>query len=178
MIVRPLQSPAVKRHFNFPPSCDISRRENIVWKNTWNTFKAFCPRPCQDISECHDLQVGGRRAQRELEGGRNHFRHWKNMELVCVHGTSFFPLGQPKQDNNSWGVDTSLLLLGVTSWIMHPSNSPCSAPWQVWPGHVILSDNQLLILHKYYQIADSEAHEASQTFSHSGSMFNRLGVQN
>ena len=33
MIVRPLQSPVVKRHFNFPP-CDISRRENIVWKNT------------------------------------------------------------------------------------------------------------------------------------------------
>ena len=54
-----------------------------------------------------------------------------------------------------------------------PSNSPCLAHWQVSPGHVILSDNQLLILHKYYQIADSETHEASQTFSQ---CFNGLGV--
>ena len=33
IIVKALQSPAVKRHFYFPP-CDISRRENIVCKNT------------------------------------------------------------------------------------------------------------------------------------------------
>ena len=60
MIVRPLQSPVVKRHFNFPP-CDKSRRENIVWKTLERLFKAFCPPLCQDISECHDLRVGGRR---------------------------------------------------------------------------------------------------------------------
>ena len=28
-------------------------------------FKAFCPLLCQDISECHDLRVGGRRAEGE-----------------------------------------------------------------------------------------------------------------
>ena len=32
------------------------------------------------------------------------------------------------------------------------------------PGHVILSDNQLLILSKYYLIVDSETHKASLTF--------------
>ena len=59
-IVRPLQSPAVKRHFVIYHDGKIS-----FVKTLERLFKAFCPRLCQDISECHDLQVGGRRIQRE-----------------------------------------------------------------------------------------------------------------
>ena len=40
------------------------------------------------------------------------------------------------------------------------------------PGHVILPDNQLLILRKYYLIVDSETHKDGTTNIHSvGSMF-------
>ena len=52
----------------------------------------------------------------ELEGGRNRFRHWKDMELLCLQSTSVL---LPVQH-----VNTSLPLSAVTYW-SDPKSSFC-----------------------------------------------------
>ena len=55
--------------------------------------------------------------QRELEGGRNRFLYWNDMEILWLHQTRFILPARPTKVKTA--VHTSPPLLAVTYWVIH-----------------------------------------------------------
>ena len=83
----------------------------------------------------HQLEDDGLRWELgELEGGRNHFSHWKEMELLCMHETSFLPQMQIswEVDNFHWTYHFLWLLFETSILCKSQFIPPSNSPWIKW----------------------------------------------